>query len=148
MWVLYRDGREEFQEVKYTSERTGDSAEAIRSQEQIRRERLWCTENNIDLVIRTEKNISQGRFFLNNANTIAARLRRYTPTEDEFYNPKVMNVLEKYKKISVKDLINNGLLPIHSEIDHLCYMYEKGLIDLNINNQPLGDRTEVTIWQH
>lgn len=59
-----------------------------------------------------------------------------------------MNVLEKYKKISVKDLINNGLLPIHSEIDHLCYMYEKGLIDLNINNQPLGDRTEVTIWQH
>ena len=147
MWVLYRDGREEFQEVKYTSELTGDSAEAIRSQEQIRREHLWCTENNIDLVIRTEKNISQGRFFLNNANTIAARLRRYTPTEDEFYNPKVMNVLEKYKKISVKDLINNGLLPIHSEIDHLCYMYEKGLIDLNINNQPLGDRTEVTIWQ-
>lgn len=60
MWVLYRDGREEFQEVKYTSELTGDSAEAIRSQEQIRREHLWCTENNIDLVIRTEKTYRKG----------------------------------------------------------------------------------------
>lgn len=146
MWVLYRDGREELQEVKYSSELTGDSLEALRSQEQIRREKLWCQENHIDFIIRTEKSISQGRFFLNNANIMAARLRRYIPTEDKFYNPRVINVLKKYEKVTIEELINNGLLPLNSEIDHLCYMYEKGLIDMNISNQPLGNKTEVSIW--
>ncbi len=148
MWVLYRDGREELQEVKYSSELTGNSPQAIRSQEQIRREELWCRDNNIDFVVRTDKSIPQGQFFLNNANTMAAHLRRYTPTEEKFYNPKILCTLEKYGKLSIEDLINNNLLPLNSEIDHLCYMYEKGLINMNIGNQPLGYKTEVTIWQN
>ena len=56
-------------------------------------------------------------------------------------------MLQKYEKISIEDLINNGLLPLNSEIDHLCYMYEKGLIDMNISSQPLGGKTEVSLWQ-
>lgn len=147
MWVRYRNGKEEFQEVKYSSELTGDSPESIRSKEQIRREEQWCKENGVDFVIRTEKTISQGRFFLNNANIIAARIRRYTPHEDKYYNPRIIAVLQKYEKISIEDLINNGLLPLNSEIDHLCYMYEKGLIDMNISSQPLGGKTEVSLWQ-
>lgn len=148
MWVLYYDGKEEFQEVKYTSELVGNTAESIRSQEQIRREELWCKENNIDFIIRTEKSIPQGRFYLSNANTIAAYIRRYTPKEDKFYTPKIIEVLEKYKKVTIEDLINNCLLPLNSEMAHLCYMYEKGLICMNINNQPLGNKTEVTLCQN
>ena len=146
MWVLYRDGREELQEVKYSSELSGNSPEALRSQEQIRREGLWCRENNIDFVVRTDKTISKGRYFLNNANTIAAHLRRYIPTEDAYYNPRIINALRQYGTLTLSELIYNDLLPIDFEISHLCYMYEKGLIDMNIGNQPLGNKTEVSLW--
>lgn len=148
MWVLYRNGRDELQEVKYTSELIGNSPEAIRSQEQIRREELWCNDNNIDFIVRTEKTIPQGRFFLNNANTIAARLRRYVPTEDQFYNPKIIDLLKKYERVTVEELITNELLPLKSEMDHICYMYERGLINMDIANQPLGKKTEVSLWQN
>ena len=148
MWVLYQDGREEMQEVKYTSMLTGNEGEALRAQEQIRREQLWCKENNIDFVIRTEKNISQGRYFLNNAHTMAARLRRYIPKEDKFYNHKVIELLYLYTFLTVDELKSSNLLPINAEIEHLCYMYEKGLIKMNIAHQPLGNKTEVSLWQN
>lgn len=148
MWVLYRNGKDELQEVKYTSELTGSSSEAIRSQEQIRREELWCNDNNIDFIVRTEKTIPQGRFFLNNANIIAARLRRYISTEDKFYNPRIIELLKKYERVTIEDLITNRLLPFNSEMDHICYMYEKGLINMDIGNQPLGRKMEVFLWQN
>ena len=148
MWVLYRNGKDELQEVKYPSELTGSSSEAIRSQEQIRREELWCNDNNIDFIVRTEKTIPQGRFFLNNANIIAARLRRYISTEDKFYNPRIIELLKKYERVTIEDLITNRLLPFNSEMDHICYMYEKGLINMDIGNQPLGRKMEVFLWQN
>lgn len=148
MWVLYRDGTEELQEIKYSAELEGEDAESLRSQEQIRREGLWCSENGIDFSVRTEKSIDRGRFFLDNANVIAARIRRYISKEDAFYNPRIINALTKYNILSVEELIKNDLLPINHEIDHLCYMYEKGLIEMNINDQPLGDKTEVSLWQN
>lgn len=146
MWVLYRDEREELQEVKYTHDITGDTPEALRSQEQIRREELWCKENNIDFVVRTEKTIPQGIFFLRNANIMAARLRRYVPTQDDFYNPRITNALKQFGKLTIHELIINNMLPLNCEIDHLCYMYEKGMIKMNINVQPLGNKTEVSLW--
>lgn len=147
MWVLYRDGKEELQEVKYSDELIGDDPESLRSQEQIRREECWCKDNNIDFVIRTDKTIPKGRFFLNNANTIAAHLRRYIPTDDVYYNTKIIDALKQYGTLTLEELVHNYLLPINSEISHLCYMYEKGLIDMNICSQPLGNKTEISLWK-
>lgn len=143
MWVRYRNGREEMQEVKYNTELIDN----IRSQEQIRREEIWCRENGIDFCVRTDKTISKGRFFLNNANIIASRLRRYIPTESAFYNPRIIKTLEQYNSLTIAELIENEMLPINNEVNHLCYMYEKGLIKMNIEDQPLGDKTEVSLWQ-
>ena len=146
MWVKYKDGHLELQEVKYSTELQGDSPEALRSQEQIRREEQWCKDNDFNFVVRTEKDIIKGRFFLNNANTIAARLRRYIPTEDKFYNPRITNALQQYGNLTIEELIINELLPLNSEIDHLCYMYANGIITMNINEQPIGKKTEVSLW--
>ena len=79
MWVKYSDGREEFQEVKYEAELTGTDELSMRSQEQIRREAEWCKTNNIGFVVRTDKTISKGQFYLRNLNVMAAHLRRYIP---------------------------------------------------------------------
>lgn len=148
MWVKYKDGREEFQEVKYASELNGEDEKSIRSQEQVRREKQWCLDNGIDFVIRTDKNIPQGRFFISNANMMCARLRRYIPTEDRYYNPRILNALEHSKILTIEELMNNDLLPINNELNHLCYMYEKGLIYMNIENRPLDYKIEVSLWRN
>ena len=148
MWVKCKDGSEELQEVKYDAELNGNDAKSIRSQEQIRREEQWCQLNSIDFVIRTDKNIPQGRFFLNNANVISSRLRRYIPTEDKYYNPRIINALQHYKIITIENLIDKDLLPVNNEINHLCYMYEKGLVHMNIDSRPLDYKTEVSLWQN
>lgn len=146
MWVKYKDGSEEFQEVKYYAEVTGTSDTSIRSQEQIKREKAWCKENNIKFVIRTEKEISKGRFFLDNANIISSRLRRYIPSDDLYYNNRIIKALTDYNKLTIEELIKNELLPINNELNYICYLYEKGVITMNINNKPLDNRMEVTLW--
>lgn len=147
MWVLYRDGREEMQEVKYAAELEGDDESAIRSQEQIRREEAWCKSNGIDFIVRTDKTIPKGRFYLKNLNIMSAHLRRYIPTESAYYNPRIIDALSKHKVLTYAELMDNDLLPINNELNHLCYMYEKGLIHMNIENRPLDYKTEVSLWQ-
>lgn len=148
MWVRYKDGREEFQEVKYSSELKGYSEEALRSQEQIRKEQRWCNDNNIAFVVRTDKTIPKGHYFIKNANIISARLRRYLPTEDKYYNPLIIAALKKAKLLTVSELIDNGLLPINNEFNHLCYMYERGLISMNMSDRPIDKNTEVTLCRN
>jgi len=147
VWVEYRDGRNEFQEVKYSKELTGNEPEAIRSQEQIRRQESWCKDNNVNFVIRTEKDIIQGPFHIQNLNVIAARVRRYTPTENAYYEPRIIQELEVNKTLTVSELIMKKLLPIGNELNHICYLYVKGTIDMDINKRPLDSNIEVQLCQ-
>ena len=109
MWVRYTNGREELQEVKYEKELSGDSLEAIRSQEQIRREESWCMDNKLNFVVRTEKDIIKGRFYIKNLNIIASKIRRYVPLEGEYYNPRILDVLMKNQVLTINELIVNKL---------------------------------------
>lgn len=150
MWVRYKDGREELQEVKYTKELSGDSASAIRSQEQIRRQKHWCEDNNIPFVVCTDEDLLKGDYLIQNRSVIAGLVRRYTPTNAEHYNKLVIRCIEdayydRRKKILVNDLITKELLPIGSEWAHLAYMYVRGMINLNISSKPLDLRTEVRL---
>ena len=151
MWVKYKDGREELQEVKYTKELSGDSAAAIRSQEQIRRQKHWCEENGIPFVVRTEEDLLKGEYLIQNRSVIAGLIRRYTPTNAEHYNKLVIRCIEdayydRRKKILMNDLISKELLPIGNEWAHIAYMYVRGMIDLNIGSKPLDLRTEVRLY--
>ncbi len=147
MWVRYKDGTEEFQEVKYSAEVEGEDEGSIRSQEQIRRERAWCESNNVQFGLRTEKDIIKGRFFVQNLNVIAARVRRYVPTEDAYYTPVIINILSAKKSMKIEDLINNNCLPINNELNHICYLYFNGTIDMNIATKIFDRKTEVTLCQ-
>ena len=143
MWVKYKDGIEEFQEVKYTAELSGMDSAAVRSQEQIRREEKWCQDNNVGFKVRTEKDIIKGRFYIQNLQIISARLRRYMPTDNSYYNPAIEKALRTYGTMSFAQLVDNKLLPILHEWDHICYMYEKGIIKLNLSDYPLDNNTEI-----
>lgn len=151
MYVHYKDGREELQEVKYSKELTEDSASAIRSQEQIRRQRLWCEENALSFVVRTEKELIAGEYLIPNLSVIAGLARRYTLTDADHYNKLILRYIddaryEKRRKVLVNDLFTKELLPIGREWAHLAYMYVNGMVDLNIKNKPLDLATEVQLY--
>lgn len=150
MWVRYKDGREELQEVKYSKELTGNSKSAIRSQEQIRRQKHWCEDNGIPFVVRTEAEIIDGQFSVPNRQVIANLVRRYNVDDStEYYKKLVIRTLDDAdydkKTLKIADLLLGEKLPIGQEWMLLCYLYVNGVIDLNIKNRPLDARLEVTL---
>lgn len=150
MWVKYKDGRDELQEVKYSKDLTGTSQSAIRSQEQIRRQKHWCEDNEVPFVVRTEAEIIDGQFAVANRQVIANLVRRYSVNDStEYYKKLVIRTLDdaEYdkKKLSIADLLQSEKLPVSQEWMFLCYLYVNGVIDLNIKNRPLDARMEVTL---
>lgn len=139
VWVKYKDGTEEFQEVKYKSELEGSDKASMRSQEQIRRQQHWCDDNHIRFVVKTEEDVIRGRFWLQNLNVVVARIRRYLPLEDAYYTPLIMNALEK-NELTLSELRNMNLLPINYELEHVCSLYCRGLVDMDLADKVLDNR--------
>lgn len=146
LWVKYKDGTEEFQEVKYSSELVGEDAASLRSQEQIRREKIWCKNNQIGFKVRTEKEISLGRCYVMNLELLAAKNRIYQPIGNEYYTEILRKTLEDGKK-TVEELIKMEILPQGKHWEHLSYLYYIGFVSMNIENHPLSNRTEVLLCQ-
>lgn len=145
-WVKYTDGHEEMQEVKYADELNGVGEKSFRSQEQIRREKKWCEERKISFVIRTDKEIYTGRFYIKNLEFLASRARRYIPIDDKFYRRLVLNALKGARKITILDMVNAEILPAGHELDYISYLYYDGTISMNICDRPIDGKMEVILW--
>lgn len=144
MWVLYEDGTEEFQEVKYESELLGKDDKSLRSQEQIKRQMLWCKENGCNFVVRTDTEICKGKFTISNLNVMAAKVRRYNP-RDDFYHQHIQKQLDYYRKMTVQEMIANDMLPKDYELEQICNMYYQGAITFDIAARPLDGKTIIRL---
>lgn len=150
MWVRFKNGREELQKIKYAKDLNGDSASAIRAQEQIRRQKLWCEENGLPFVVLTENDLLRGEYLMGNCSVIAGLVRRYTPTDADYYNKLIIRYIndanrDGHKKVLMGELLNKELLPFGSEWAHIAYMHVNGMINLTIKNKPLDLKTEVRL---
>ena len=130
VWVLYKDGREEFQEVKYKSELEDKNPDS-RSRKQIERQKKWCRVNHYEHTVRTEKDIFIEEYYIDNLSHLAAKVRRFSESQYGGYYPKiekeVLTVLENRYQ-TLQTLIASDILPADHEIDILSMMYYKGLI--------------------
>lgn len=145
-WVKYTDGTDEFQEIKYEEELNGDTKSSIRSKEQIRKQKLWCENNNIKYSVRTEKNIHQGEYTVENCAFMASRVRRYSiPDDIDLYKNILIGYLDACKNTDIFTLINSGRLPIGDELKFLCYMHYTGVINIEIDTRPLDYKSEVAL---
>ena len=150
LWVKYKDGREELQEVKYSKELTDDSKGALRSQNQILVQRRWCEDNGVAYTVRTEKDIIKGQFLIQNLSVIAGLARRYTPQNESTFNSLIARYLDDAdydgrKSVTVRELIEKELLPIPYQWAHLAYMYVNGLVTMNLHTKSLDLNTEVKL---
>ena len=147
VWVKYLDGKEEFQEVKYSSELVGTSKSSLRSQEQIKRQRLWCEQNKIAYCVRTEREINVGEFTIRNYNIISAKVRRFPQAHTDQYELLLIKFLKDVPSISLSNLLHSDILPLVDPIGFLCFMYYKGIITMNLDHRPFDFKTEVSLWQ-
>lgn len=146
-WIKYDDGSEEIQEVKSIESLTEGSKDYNRTKEQIRKQKLWCEENNITYAIRSEKEIYVGEYTIDNCAFMVSRVRRYTlPEDNKSYRNVLIGYLGACKKADIRSLIESGRLPLGNEMNFLCYMHFEGVIHMKINDRPLDNRTEVTLF--
>ena len=146
VWVLYQDDREELQEVKYQSELDPESI-SQRVEQQLRRQKVWCQIHHYHHVIRTEKDILIGPYYIDNLTYLAAKVRRFSESvyggNYSRIEQKVLNCLEtRYQ--TLQTLVDTGIFPDGYEIDALAMMYYKGhILFKNMESTIINGNTEV-----
>jgi len=93
-WLKYDDGSEEIHEVKSIESLREDSEDYVRTKTQIQKQKLWCEENGIAHIVRSEKEIYAGEYLIDNLALMAAKVRRYVVPKDlELYRSVLIGYL-------------------------------------------------------
>ena len=144
VWVFYRDGREEYQEVKYNSEINNHNPDS-RDNKQIKLQKKWCDYNNQNYVVRTEKELHRGQYYMMNLEYMASKVRRYSiPIEIQVKKEHELIKMIKDNYLTVGDISSSGFLPLGREPEFLSMMYYKGLICFsNMEDTIINTKTEV-----
>ena len=137
VWVLYKDGTEEFQEVKYTSD-------LEKSAEQIEIQKMWCRQNGFSHMVRTDKDIEKGDFYIRNLDMLYAKLRRIKNVVGQGFMISIIERISQMDQPTIGQLSMTGMFSKGQTVNFLAYLYSKGIIDFeNIEKEPITNTTEV-----
>ena len=142
-WVQYIDSTNEFQEIKYSSDLTGNNDSSIRAQKQIEFQRDWCLTHRHNYRVITEKDLYKGQFRIQNLELLHSHLLRYSqisrsPSENLYK-------LLSERILSIGEMQSLKILPKNYELNILAYQYYLGNIEMNLNDRPLDNYTEVKL---
>ena len=138
-----KNGREEFQEVKYQQELDSASPKGKRSQEQIEIQKMWCLQNDFPYVLRTDKDIEKGQYFIRNLSVLSAKARRFH-IESKEADKAIISYLSKIERTTIGLLSESGRFEINKTLDYLSDLYYRGIIKFDdICNDCLTNKTEV-----
>ncbi|MFJ5563199.1 TnsA endonuclease N-terminal domain-containing protein [Lysinibacillus xylanilyticus] len=137
MWVQYKDGSEEFIEIKYKSDLLKD-----RVKKQIDVQKNWCRENNKIHKVMTELEIQQGSVKLSNIKLMIKYL------DHDLNQPEQLKIIKQQllgNRLTIENLSNASKIPYQDTfliVTHLIYMNE---VNSNYTEKPFGKKTEVWI---
>ena len=121
VYIVYKNGREEFQEVKYQQELDSDSP----------------------YVLRTDKDIEKGQYFIRNLSVLSAKARR-CHIESKEADKAIISYLSKIERTTIGLLSESGRFEINKTLDYLSDLYYRGIIKFDdICNDCLTNKTEV-----
>ena len=123
VYVFYKDKREEMQEIKYSFDLCSDRA--IKQHEV---QKNWCLQNEIDLAIRTEKEIMPGNYTSRNNAWLASKVRRRDNTEYSENAHLLLNYIRSKGSITIGMLITSGRLSELNGISYLAELFYRGKI--------------------
>ena len=145
VYVYYADGREAMQEIKYFDELHSDSKKGERDRSQVKRQELWCTQNNINYSVRTEQIIMPGAYTIRNLEWLAAKARRYGHTND-IARRIIRTFLEENGGMTIGQLYTSGNLTKENGLNLLADMFYRGeILFKNFDSEQISNKTEVLV---
>lgn len=146
VYVYYRNGNEEMQEVKYYDELHSDSEKGLRDQKQIKVQKIWCESNQINHLIKTDREIEKGEFTIRNIAWLAAKARRICATNKEVVK-FICNYLAKHDFVTIGMLYEAGMLKRSNGLDVLADLAYHGKIRFtNLDSEVISNASEVTLY--
>ncbi|MCP9284619.1 MULTISPECIES: hypothetical protein [Bacillus] len=134
MWVKWRNGHEEFIVVKYSTNVTSTNIKILEQ---------WCQKHKKNFAIRSEINIRGNTVLLENMKLLLPYLsNRSHPIDTDLYVIKQEIQRNKHSVGYLEDRLSIGSSRIKEAIFHL---YNKGIIDANLQCIPFGRNLEVWI---
>lgn len=144
-YVVYSNGRDELQEVKYQQELDSDSKEGERSRHQIEIQKKWCLQNNFSYVLRTERQIETGEFTIRNLSILCAKARRFL-LNDDANNEPIKHYLSLHSGVTIGQMIDAGRISQTGGLDYLADLYYRGVIRFtDIDSESLSSATGVML---
>ena len=142
-WVQYRDGVSEFQEIKYSSELMTSTDSALRSQHQIELQQNWCNANGHNFRVVTEEELYKGQFSFQNLRSLQSHLLRHHQSDD-------IGIRKLYKMLddgplTLGEIRSLELFPKDNVLSYLASQFYLGNIEIDINNRPLDNYTDVKL---
>lgn len=145
IWVKYKDGKEEFQEVKLAEELENENAIWGRSYKQIAIQKAWCEQNGKEYVVKTDRDIILGTHYIRNIQYLYPKVLRSEGT-DIIAEKHLLKFIRDRETTTVGQLVNNGIISVKNGIDILANLYYKGNLCFgDIENELFGFSTEVHI---
>ena len=146
VYVYYRSGNEEMQEVKYYDELHSDSEKGLRDQKQIKVQKIWCESNQIDHLIQTYREIEKGEFTIRNIAWLAAKARRVCVTDKEACR-YILSYLTKHDFVTIGMLYEAGMLRRSNGLDVLADLAYRGKIRFTkLDSEVISNASEVTLY--
>lgn len=143
-YVVYKDSKEELQEVKYQLE-LDDEIKGQRSREQIKIQKHWCLQNEFPYALRTDKEIEVGRYTVRNLTFLCAKARRWVPG-NELDDNSFEQLLREKSQLTIGQLISLGRITAFRGLDYLADLYYRGIIVFDdIDNKPISNTTGVLL---
>lgn len=145
VWVRYKDGQEEFQEIKFAEELEDEKAISGRSYRQIAIQKAWCEQNGKRYVVKTDRDIMLGTHYIRNLLYLYPKVLRLECTET-IAEKHILKFISDRGTTTVGCLINSGIISAQNGIDILASLFYKGAICFgNLDNEPFGFAMEVHI---
>ncbi|MGB4660758.1 MAG: TnsA endonuclease N-terminal domain-containing protein [Mobilitalea sp.] len=143
MWVSYKNGSEEFWEVKYYKDIEGYDKKSELVRKQIEKQKIWCIENHYIHKVRTENEIELGPEYINNLRYLSHLIKHLVPYKDVYpFRTELLTFL-LHKNRTVGDIINSKTLPEGNEVAILAYLIYDGTVKVNLTMKPFAHNTEV-----
>lgn len=137
MWIKYRDGMEEFREIKYTKD-----LEKEKVKRQINIQKQWCDTNGKHYKIMTENEIKNNTIKLSNIKIIL-RILKNTDIEETRAKDILNNISSE--RITINNLSEKTNVLYTEILAYICYLISINKIHSDYNKKPLGKGTEVWI---
>lgn len=143
VWVVYADGSEEFQEVKYFEELEADTDKGERDRRQVAVQKAWCLQNGFQYTLRTDKEIELGEFYIRNLNLLAAKARRFHISSKNA-DDVIINYLAELNTTTIGYLVSSGRFEQNRTLNYLADLYYRGVITLlDLENECISNKTGV-----